>query len=181
VPTFKNRAKQLLESSDDTGNGRAVGHQWVMCTMRKGDLIIVRDNYNAKAPTRSPTKYLIVLIGVFTTEMDEPNGTVWARCCDYGVTSSTMKNAGEADRLRLWRPVTWVREGDWQDVANTTKTSMNGIQVQTISCFTNGTMHMVFDMLKKSRPVVAAQLPKQPVPVVPLDQQQEPLAKRPKG
>jgi hypothetical protein len=122
-----------------------------------------------------------VLIGVFTTEMDEPNGTVWARCCDYGVTSSTMKNAGEADRLRLWRPVTWVREGDWQDVANTTKTSMNGIQVQTISCFTNGTMHMVFDMLKKSRPVVAAQLPKQPVPVVPLDQQQEPLAKRPKG
>lgn len=109
-----------------------------------------------------------VLIGVFTTEMDEPNGTVWARCCDYGVTSATMKNAGEADRLRLWRPVTWVREGDWQDVANTTKTSMNGIQVQTISCFTNGTMHMVFDMLKKSRPVVAAQLPKQPVPVVPL-------------
>ena len=63
--------------------------------------------------------------------------------------------------------MTWVREGDWQDVANTTKTSMNGIQVQTISCFTNGTMHMVFDMLKKSRPVVAAQLPKQPVPVIP--------------
>ena len=112
--------------------------------------------------------------------MDEPNGTVWARCCDYGVTSATMKNAREADRLRLWRPVTWVREGDWQDVANTTKTSMNGIQVQTISCFTNGTMHMVFDMLKKSRPVVAAQLPKQPVPVIPLDdsddEQQQELA-----
>ena len=181
---FNDRAKGLREASDDTGNASATSQQWVACTMRKGDLIIVRDSYSATVPTRRPTKYLI---GVFSTEIDDPNGTVWGRCCDYGVTQAMMFTGAEADRPRLWRPVTWVREGNWQgELADSTVTAMAGVQAKTITVFTES-MHAVFDMLKKSRPLTAAapsQLSKQPVPVIALDDsddEQEPPSKRPKS
>ena len=161
--TFKKRANYLRLRSDDAGNHTTPSQQWTMCSMRKGDLIIVRDSYTAQPPARGPTKFLI---GVFSTEVDEPHGTVWARCRDYGIAPTSMANPEEVHRLRMWRPVIWVREGDWQgELAQSTVAAMAGVQSKTITVFT-ASMHAVLDMLKKSRPFAPSGMSsaKQPAP-----------------
>lgn len=149
---FKARAKVLTQSSVDTG--ASPWQQYKFLEMRKGDIVVVRNSDSTKQPHKLPTKFLI---GVWNKDFDEAGGAVWRSMESLGVHQTDMAASSDADcasRTRLWRPVTWVREGDWKkgQLDPSTFIKLAGIQAATIQEFKEESKAAFLDMLHHSRP-----------------------------
>ena len=151
---FKKRSEELLSQSQDTGERATSGQQWTMCTMRKGDVLFVKNRHFDGRPI---TKYLI---GVWTKDMTEQDGAIWTSLEALGLSGEDMspKSAGcfsLQDRVslrRLFRPVCWVREGNWKQISAKAKSKLGGPQVKTIGPLTSETMFIFDELLRKSQP-----------------------------
>ena len=142
--SFKARGKELKDQSADKGADPS--QQYKFLTMRKGDVLVVRDSNPMRK--RGPTKYLI---GVWSDDFDDGTA-VWESMTKYGVRQCDMHPKADSDaasRRRLWRRVTWLREGAWPGtLKEETMKSMAGIQAKTMQEFK--VMPPFFDMLAKS-------------------------------
>ena len=147
--SFKARGKELKDQSADKGEDPS--QQCKFLTMRKGDVLVVRDSNPMRK--RSPTKYLI---GIWSDVDFDDGAAVWDSMTKYGVQQCDMHPKADSDaasRRRLWRRVTWlrelVREGAWPGtLKEETMKKMAGIQAKTMGEFK--VMSPFFDMLAKS-------------------------------
>ena len=145
--SFKARGKILTAESADKGADPA--QQYKFLTMRKGDVLVVRDSNPMKKT--SPKKYLI---GIWNDDFED-DAAVWDSMTTYGVQQCDMHPEADSDgasRKRLWRRVTWLREGAWVgSLKKETISSMAGLQAKTMQEFKK--MAPFDDMLAQSQQI----------------------------
>jgi hypothetical protein len=151
---FKRRAKELANASAD--DGASPWQQYKFLEMCKGDIVIIRNSNSTKTPATPPSKYFI---GLWSKDFDEAGGAAWHSIESFGVHQADMSATSDADsasRTRLWRPVTWLREGDWMGkLEPNTIDKFRGLQAATIQEFKQDSKPVFLDLLRNSRPLPA--------------------------